>query len=104
MMTYSAAITKLEELALAGSSDLVRATDLLPALTRQQVYRMIHQELLPAVRIGEYKTTKAIAVEFFKRHIRVNTKAAKATTVDPNRAQEIEDARKRVFSTGRKRG
>jgi hypothetical protein len=96
-MTYAQAITKLEELAMAGSKDLVRATDLLPALTRQQVYRMIHQELLPAVRIGDYRTTKAIASEFFKRHIRIQTKVAKATTMDPNRAQQIEEARKRVF-------
>lgn len=99
-MTYAQAITKLEELALAGSKELVRATDTLPALDRQQVYRLIKSGKLPVVRFGEYKTTKAIASEFFKQHIRVNTKAsAQETKPDPDRVQQIEEARKRVFGT-----
>lgn len=99
-MTYAQAITKLEELALAGSKELVRATDTLPALDRQQVYRLIKSGKLPVVRFGEYKTTKAIASEFFKQYIRVNTKASQSDSKpDSNWAQLNEEARKRVFGT-----
>lgn len=99
-MTYAQAITKLEELALAGSKELVRATDTLPALDRQQVYRMIKAGKLPVVRLGEFKTTRSIAAEFFKQHIRVNTKASQAETkASPDRVQQVEEARKRVFGT-----
>ena len=98
-MTYDQAISKLQELALAGSSELKRATDLLPVLDRQQVYRLIKAGKLPVVKLGEYKTTKAIAAEFFKEYIRVpvaNANKAPARP-DPDRVQQVEEARKRVF-------
>jgi len=101
-MTYEQAVTKLEELALEGSDQLIPATQALPHVDRQKIWRLVHSGQLPAVRLGEFKTTKEIAVHFFRIHIRV-TRPAKETVVKENRKQQIDEAIKQVMNSTKRK-
>lgn len=95
-MTYQSALNELYKLALAGSSDLIPATSALPGISGWQVYRAIQKGLIPAVKVGGWKTTEAIAREFFGRLILPQEKKTPAV-LSPNRKAEIEAARLVVF-------
>lgn len=103
-MTYDHAQAKLEQMAIAGSTELIPVSQALPLLGSQQIYRMIRAQKLPAVKIGVFLTSQAIASEFFRKAIRPTTKTKEPVVLEPDRVAQIEDAKRRVMQATRERG
>ena len=102
-MTFQQAISKLQDLAIEGSPDLVAAVEITTALKPCSVYRLIERQQIPAVKVaGSWKTTKALFQMFWKRTM-VPVKESQVIRLAQGnqRKLEIEEARAKVLGGGR---